>query len=206
EIEEHERPAQEEFDELIHYIQQKIQNVEPVELIKDIEDQTVRTKVDALFECIIKINYPEIKLSWYKGTEKLESNDKYEITIDGDIHRLKVKSCEFHDQSNIRLVCGPHISSAKLTVVEPIVEQHLEHLSGKEGQICIMVCQFSLPNLKTEWFKNGRQIEGRGRYSIHVSDKTQKLTISDVKPEDQGRFTCKFENLETSADLRVEGL
>lgn len=89
---------------------------------------------------------------------------------------------------------------------EPIVEQHLENLSGKEGHICIMVCQFSLPNLKTEWFKNGRRIEGQARYSIDVVDKLQKVTISDLKPEDQGRFTCRFEDQETTADLNVQGL
>lgn len=72
---------------------------------------------DAVFEIDIKINYPEIKLSWYKGTVKLEPSDKFEISIDGDRHTLRVKNCQLKDQGNYRLVCGPHIASAKLTVI-----------------------------------------------------------------------------------------
>lgn len=90
---------------------------QPVTLIKDIENQTVLKDNDAVFEIDIKINYPEIKLSWYKGTEKLEPSDKFEISIDGDQHTLRVKNCQLKDQGNYRLVCGPHIASAKLTVI-----------------------------------------------------------------------------------------
>lgn len=90
---------------------------QPVTLIRDIEDLTVVTDEDAVFECEIKINYPEIKLSWYKGTEKLDSNNKYEIRIEGDRHILKIRNCQLGDQGNYRVVCGPHIASAKLTVI-----------------------------------------------------------------------------------------
>lgn len=90
---------------------------QPVTLIKDIENQTVLKDNDAVFEIDIKINYPEIKLSWYKGTQKLEPSDKFEISIDGDRHTLRVKNCQLKDQGNYRLVCGPHIASAKLTVI-----------------------------------------------------------------------------------------
>lgn len=90
---------------------------QPVTLIKDIENQTVLKDNDAEFEIDIKINYPEIKLSWYKGTVKLEPSDKFEISIDGDRHILRVKNCQLKDQGNYRLVCGPHIASAKLTVI-----------------------------------------------------------------------------------------
>lgn len=51
------------------------------------------------------------------GRENLEPSDKYEIRIDGDRHTLRVKNCQLKDQGNYRLVCGPHIASAKLTVI-----------------------------------------------------------------------------------------
>nr|XP_023862865.1 titin-like isoform X2 [Salvelinus alpinus] len=89
---------------------------EPVTLVSDIEDQDTTPLSTATFECDIKINYPEITLSWYKGTQKLDNDDKYEISIVGDRHILKIKQCQTKDQGNYRVVCGPHISSAKLTV------------------------------------------------------------------------------------------
>lgn len=91
--------------------------LQPVTVNKDITDQSTVTNKVATFECDIKINFPEITLSWYKGTQKLDNNDKCEISIVGDRHILKIKQCQTKDQGNYRVVCGPHISSAKLTVI-----------------------------------------------------------------------------------------
>uniref|UniRef100_G3UK67 Titin n=1 Tax=Loxodonta africana TaxID=9785 RepID=G3UK67_LOXAF len=208
EIEEIEKSEKEEkeFEELVSFIQQRLSQTEPVTLIKDIENQTVLKDNDAIFEIDIKINYPEIKLSWYKGTEKLEPSDKFEILIDGDRHTLRVKNCQLKDQGNYRLVCGPHIASAKLTVIgaEPAWERHLQDVTLKEGQTCTMTCQFSVPNVKSEWFRNGRILKPQGRYKTEVEHKVHKLTIADVRAEDQGQYTCKHEDLETSAELRIE--
>lgn len=85
------------------------------------------------------------------------------------------------------------------------VERHLQDTSGKEGQACTLSCQFSVPNVQTLWFKNGKRLEMKGRFSSEVKHKVQKLLIRDLKPEDQGRYTCRYHNLESSADLWVEG-
>lgn len=91
--------------------------MQPVTVVRDITDQSTAVKKEAVFECEIKINYPEITLSWYKGTQKLDGGDKYDIKIVGDRHILKIKDCQTRDEGNYRIVCGPHISSAKLTVL-----------------------------------------------------------------------------------------
>lgn len=69
-----------------------------------------------------------------------------------------------------------------------------------------MSCQMSIPNVEAQWFKNGKQLEMKDRYTSEVKHKVQKLLIRDLKPEDQGRYTCKYQQLESSADLWVEGL
>lgn len=86
-------------------------------MVKDISNQSVFINEEAVFECEIKINYLEITLSWYKGTQKLDTSDKCNITISGDRHLLRIKNCQSSDQGNYRVVCGPHISSAKLSVM-----------------------------------------------------------------------------------------
>lgn len=90
---------------------------QPVTVLRDISDQSVFTNKEAEFQCDITINYPEIALSWYKGTQKLESGDKYDISVSGDRHLLRIRRCQASDQGNYRVVCGPHISSAKLTIM-----------------------------------------------------------------------------------------
>ncbi|RVE61151.1 hypothetical protein OJAV_G00167850 [Oryzias javanicus] len=103
-------------------------STEPVTVVKSITDQTIPETQSATFECKIRINYPEISLTWYKGTQKLESSEKYDISSVGDNHYLKIRNCQATDQGNYRVVCGPHISNAKLTVTETkkVVEETIE--------------------------------------------------------------------------------
>lgn len=82
----------------------------------------------------------------------------------------------------------------------------MEDVAGKEGQTCTLTCQFSIPNAKAQWFKHGKLLEPHGRYSYSVANYTQKLSIKDVRPEDQGEYSCKYKNLETTANLWVEGV
>lgn len=86
------------------------------------------------------------------------------------------------------------------------VEKHLQDTSGKEGQSCTLSCQLSIPNVEAQWFKNGKRLEMKGRYTSEVKHKVQKLLIRDLKHDDQGRYTCRYQHLESSADLWVEGL
>lgn len=90
-------------------------------------------------------------------------------------------------------------------LTEPAIERPLRDTSLKEGFTCSMVCQFSVPNAKSQWLRNGKAIKIGGRYSAEVSEKMHRLIIKDVRTEDQGRYTCKFDYLETSADLTIEG-
>lgn len=89
---------------------------------------------------------------------------------------------------------------------EPEVEKHLQDTAGKEGQSCSLSCQLSIPNVDAQWFRNGKQLEMKGRFTSEVKHKVQKLLIRDLKPEDQGRYSCRYQDLESSADLWVEGL
>lgn len=99
-----------------------------------------------------------------------------------------------------------HFYCVLLFVAEGEVEQHMKDIAGKEGQTCTLTCQFSIPNAKAQWFKNGKYLEPHGRYTYSVANYTQKLSIKDVRPEDQGEYTCKCKNLETTANLYVEGV
>ncbi|KAL4594087.1 titin-like [Arapaima gigas] len=108
---------------LVSDLQRRMEQPEPITLVKDITDQTALKDKEAVFECEIKINYPEISLSWYKGTQKLDTNEKYEIRVVGDRHLLKIRNCQSGDQGNYCIICGLHMSSAKLTVNETKEEQ-----------------------------------------------------------------------------------
>lgn len=91
-------------------------NLQPVSVLEDISDQRTTNNQSATFRCRIQINYPEISLTWYKGTQRLDHGHKYEMSSVGDLHCLKINNCNTSDEGNYRVVCGPHISNAKLAV------------------------------------------------------------------------------------------
>lgn len=88
---------------------------------------------------------------------------------------------------------------------EPIVIKPLEHRSIKEGHSSTLICEFSVPNVNSQWYRNGKPIDTRGRYRTEVNERIHKLTIQDVRTEDQGKYTCRYEHLETTAELVIEG-
>ncbi|XP_010793050.1 titin-like, partial [Notothenia coriiceps] len=106
---------EEDMARLIQQLEGRV-STEPVSVLEDISDQTAPESQSATFQCRLRINYPEICLTWYKGTQKLEAGDRYDIGSEGERHFLNIKKCSGQDQGNYRVVCGPHISNAKLTV------------------------------------------------------------------------------------------
>uniref|UniRef100_A0A8C4X7U4 Ig-like domain-containing protein n=1 Tax=Erpetoichthys calabaricus TaxID=27687 RepID=A0A8C4X7U4_ERPCA len=188
------------------------------------------------FHAVIEfeVNEEDVDARWLRnGLEiNFRVEERFKYIILRRLHRLTITETITSDAGEYTFVAGRNRSVVTLQVnceyfqlmtsrkspciwklltmfccfTEPIVERHLQTISGKEGHTCVLTCQFSVPNLKTQWFKNGKLIEPDGRYSIEVAGKIQKLSIKDLKPEDQGRFSCRYENLETSADLLVEGL
>lgn len=85
-------------------------------VLEDITDQETPENQSATFRCRIQINYPEISLTWYKGSQRLDQDHKYEKSTVGDLHCLKVNNCDPSDEGDYRVVCGPHISTATLAV------------------------------------------------------------------------------------------
>ncbi|KAA8595402.1 hypothetical protein FQN60_012537, partial [Etheostoma spectabile] len=103
EVERGDRESDEDMARLVADLQKRMERTEPVTVVKDISDRAVFANEEAEFECEVKINYPEITLSWYKGTQKLDSGDKYSISISGDRHLLRIRRCTPADQGNYRV-------------------------------------------------------------------------------------------------------
>ncbi|KAJ7983380.1 hypothetical protein DPEC_G00379480, partial [Dallia pectoralis] len=200
---ERERESDEDLAALVADLQKRMERTEPVTVNKDIADQSTTTKKTAVFECDIKINYPEITLSWYKGTQKLENNDKYEISIISDRHILKIKNCETKDQGNYRVVCGPHISSAKLMVIEPEVEKHLEEVAAEqihftkriqnivvgERQAATFECEVSFDNAIVSWYKDTWELKECPKYNFRSEGRRHFMIIHNVTSDDEGVYS-----------------
>ena len=66
-------------------------------------------------------------------------------------------------------------------------------------------CEFSKPNLKVEWFLRDILVPQTYRFTPRNDGKTYRLQIKDASIDDAGLVTCSYEDVKTTANLRVKG-
>lgn len=82
----------------------------------------------------------------------------------------------------------------------------METLEVKEGDSGVFCCELSKPGAPVDWRK-GRLILRPGyKYEMKQEGRLTKLTINNVEESDAGRYTCKTDDSQTSAELIVKGM
>ncbi|XP_019749859.1 titin-like [Hippocampus comes] len=184
-------------------------DTEPVTVTEDISDQSTCENESATFHCQIRINYPEITLTWYKGNQKLEDGEKYSISSDGERHSLKIHHCRAGDRGDYRLVCGPHVSNAKLAVSELPVKwiKELEpETTCCKGQPMYLTCELNKER-DVVWKRNGVKLKRTaGKLAINIIGLQHAVTIQNAVEEDTGVYTCEVDvpdGIKTSTNVVV---
>ena len=92
------------------------------------------------------------------------------------------------------------IAELPVTVLKPL--QDLEVLEGGSG---MFECEFSKPDLKVTWFLNGKPVPHSYKFTSRNDGKTYRLLIKDASVDDAGPISCSFDEVNTSANLKVKG-
>uniref|UniRef100_A0A671S2H1 Uncharacterized protein n=1 Tax=Sinocyclocheilus anshuiensis TaxID=1608454 RepID=A0A671S2H1_9TELE len=176
-------------------------------------DQTTQVNKEAVFECEIKINYPEITLSWYKDTQKLETSDKYDIKLVDDCQILKIKNCQTNTGEYTcvaKLGNKEKTSTAKLVVEELPVKftKNLEEeTSVLKGQPMYLTCELS-KDRDVVWKKNGQEIkEIPGKIQINViglQHTVFSLRIKAAEKSDKASYTITLTNQRGEQDKSLK--
>ena len=74
-----------------------------------------------------------------------------------------------------------------------------------EGAEVEFVAEFCKPNAKLRWFKNKLEVFHGQKYHFVNDDTEYRLVITNIKPEDGGKFTIECNGITSSAWLYVEG-
>lgn len=85
-----------------------------MDFIVPLKDITVPEKKQAKFECTITKDVS--KVMWYRGSDILSPDQKYDIITDGKKHMLVINHCEFDDEGEYTIEVLSKTSTAKLTV------------------------------------------------------------------------------------------
>lgn len=86
-----------------------------------------------------------------------------------------------------------------------LFKQELENTEADEDGVAIFCCEITKPGAKVEWRKGTVALHSNDKYEIRHEGPCIQLFIRNLKPEDQGEYTCDSGDQQTTAFLQVNG-
>nr|XP_019935893.1 PREDICTED: myosin-binding protein C, cardiac-type isoform X1 [Paralichthys olivaceus] len=163
----------------------------PILIVKNLEDQMVMNGERVELECEVSEEGANVK--WEKDGVELTRDEsfKYRFKKDGCKHILIINEASKEDCGHYKVKTNGGESMAELMVQEKELEvyQSIADLTVKAKDEAVFKCEVSDENVRGTWFKNGKEVKPDARINITHIGRIHKLTIDEVKPEDEGDYT-----------------
>ncbi|XP_024150854.1 myosin-binding protein C, cardiac-type isoform X4 [Oryzias melastigma] len=163
----------------------------PVTITKTLEDQMVMKGERVELECEVSEEGANVK--WEKDGVELTRDEsfKYRFKKDGCKHVLIINEATKEDCGHYKVKTNGGESVAELLVQEKELEvyQSIADLTVKAKDQAVFKCEVSDENVRGTWYKNGVEVKADPRINITHIGRIHKLTIDEVKPEDEGDYT-----------------
>ncbi|XP_003781211.1 immunoglobulin superfamily member 22 [Otolemur garnettii] len=185
--------------------------VEAIRILKPLEDVEAKVDTTAIFDCIIELKDPNVKMIWIKGTEPLRiqySLGKYDVKQMGTKHMLVITNVNMSDAGLYSLSVGDKRMSAELTVLDEPLKflGEMKPLKVTERQTAVFEIRLSKKEPNFVWKFNGKELKRDDKYEITVSEDglTHTLKIKDARLSDSGEFSAQAGGLEQKAKLTID--
>uniref|UniRef100_A0A3Q4MWB2 Myosin binding protein C3 n=1 Tax=Neolamprologus brichardi TaxID=32507 RepID=A0A3Q4MWB2_NEOBR len=163
----------------------------PILVVKNLEDQMVMKGERVELECEVSEEGANVK--WEKDGVELTRDEsfKYRFKKDGCKHVLIINEATKEDCGHYKVKTNGGESVAEVLVQEKELEvyQSIADLTVKAKDQAVFKCEVSDENVRGTWYKNGVEVKPDARVNITHIGRIHKLTIDDVKPEDEGDYT-----------------
>ncbi|KAK2842051.1 hypothetical protein Q5P01_012251 [Channa striata] len=186
--------------------------VEMVRVLKPLEDITAKADTNVVFDTILELKDPNIRMHWFLGAELLRiqySLGKYEVKQMGTKHMLCISSVGLSDMGTYTLQVGDKRLSARLNVIDEPLKFLCDFKPKKVTERQTAVFEVRLSK-KTDapliWKVNGKEVKRDEKFNISLSDDglTYTLKIKDVKVSDTGDYTINIGDLTAIVPLFIE--
>ncbi|KFP32174.1 Titin, partial [Colius striatus] len=177
--------------------------VEAVKIKKTLKNLTVTETQEAVFS--VELTHPDVKGAlWIKNGVELESNDKYEITVKGTVHTLKIKHCVVTDESVYSFKLGKIGANARLHVETVKIIKKPKDVTALENAVVSFELSVSHDTVPVRWFHKNVELKQSDKYKMISQRKVHKLMLHDISPADAGEYTALVGQIECKAKLFVE--
>ncbi|NXE21879.1 TITIN protein, partial [Ardeotis kori] len=177
--------------------------VEAVKIKKTLKNLTVTETQEAVFS--VELTHPDVKGAlWIKNGVELESNDKYEISVKGTVHTLKIKHCVVTDESVYSFKLGKIGANARLHVETVKIIKKPKDVTALENAVVSFELSVSHDTVPVRWFHKNVELKQSDKYKMISQRKVHKLMLHNISPADAGEYTALVGQIECKAKLFVE--
>ncbi|XP_067685805.1 immunoglobulin superfamily member 22-like [Haliotis asinina] len=179
---------------------------EPLEIVKPLEDQTIDEDQTVKFTC--EVSKPNIKSCWYKDGKAVSEKDGYRIETINSVHTLILDNVAEEDGGNYSIKVEDKQSEATLTVkVLPIkFVQPLADITVTEKQEIFLEVKINKPGQTPVWTFENKDVSTSKRIRLTSDGVLHRLVIESADLEDEGSYKVAFGDVESSANVFVDGL
>ena len=162
---------------------------------------------EVVLECTT--NHYKAPVKWYKGDNRIEPSDKYQIDQDTLGKKfLRIQNCVITDsdeyscrisveeQTKTELVC----TNKQYVFVKP-----LKSLRTTENETITLECEVDDSFAKVQWFKDGKELSAVPKKLDIIADgRKRKVIIKKCKVTDEGQYWCTTNADKTECETIVE--
>nr|XP_057932598.1 immunoglobulin superfamily member 22-like [Doryrhamphus excisus] len=186
--------------------------VEVVRVLKPLEDITARADSNVVFDTILELKDPNMKMQWFLGTELLRlqyAHGKYEMKQMGTKHMLCISNVSLADAGTYSLQVGDKRQSAKLKVIDEPLKflSEFKPMKVTERQTAVFEVRLSKKtNVPLIWKVKGKEVKRDEKFDVLPSEDglTYTLKIKDVKVSDTGDYTISIGDISATVPLFIE--
>uniref|UniRef100_A0A673XA84 Myosin-binding protein C, fast-type n=1 Tax=Salmo trutta TaxID=8032 RepID=A0A673XA84_SALTR len=168
----------------------------PVTITKLLDDVHVVVGEKVEFECEVSEEGANVK--WMKDGVELTKDGKIRIKKDGKKHTLVINEATIEDIGMYYVYTNGGESKGELEVLQSIAD-----LSVKACEQAMFKCEVSDEKVVGKWFKDGVEVKPGNRIKMSHIGRIHKLTIDDVKPQDEGNYTFVPEGYALSLSAKL---
>ncbi|XP_069544948.1 titin-like, partial [Brachyistius frenatus] len=177
--------------------------VEAVKIKKTLKNLNVVQTQEALFG--LELTHENVRgAQWIKNGIEIQPSDKYEISIEGTVHTLKINNCTTHDESVYSFKLGKLSANARLNVETIKILKKPKDVTSLLGATAVFEVGISEDDIPVKWMFNNKELKPNEHYRMLSEMKNHKLIVQDVEPSKEGEYTAVVGQLQCSARLTVE--
>lgn len=177
-----------------------------VSVLGELRSLSAREGDSATFECTVSES--ETTGRWELGGRALRPGGRVRIRQEGKKHILVLSELRTEDTGEVCFQAGPAQSLARLEV-EALPLQMCRRPPREKTVLvdrrAVLEVTVSRPGGYVCWMREGVELCPGSKYEMRSHGTTHSLVIHDVRPEDQGTYSCQAGQDSADTQLLVEG-